>query len=81
MIAVLRAREHLAHALAQLELLYNTICGSMGRFARVRASLRVPCDRIVRRVLPGCTPGTAFAHVEPEMRMYMIVLSVVVVQW
>ena len=31
--------------------------------------------------LPGCTPGTVFAHVEPQTLMYMIVLSVVVVQW
>ena len=49
MIALLRAEEHLAHPVAQLELLYNTIRGSMGRFARVRASLLVPCDRVVRR--------------------------------
>ena len=29
---------------------------------------------------PGCTAGTVFAHVEPQILMYMIVLSVVVVQ-
>ena len=49
MIVLLRAEEHLAHPVTQLELLYNTIRGSMGRFARVRASLLVPCDRVVRR--------------------------------
>jgi len=47
MIALLGAREHLEHALAQIELLYNTIRGWMGRIARVRPSLRVPCDRVV----------------------------------
>jgi hypothetical protein len=26
-------------------------------------------------------PGTIFAHVEPQMRMYTIRLSVVVIQW
>ena len=41
MIALLGAREHLAHSLAQPELVYNTICGWMRRTARVRPSLRV----------------------------------------
>ena len=63
MAALLGAREHLEHALAQIELLYNTIRGWMGRIARVRPSLRLPCDRAVcacRR--PGPLPATVCAH-------------------
>ena len=58
MAALLGARQHLEHALAQMELLCNTIRGLMGRIARVRPSLRVPCDRAVcacRR--PGPLPA------------------------
>ena len=64
MIALLGAREHLAHPLAQPELLYNNIRGSMGRFARVRPSLLVPCDRVVRACrCPGEPPA-------PLLRMW-----------
>ena len=80
-IALLCPPEHLEYPLAQLELLYNIIGGSMGRFARAGAPFRVPCDRVAVCVsLPVCPPGTAFAHVELQMPMYMIVLSVVVVK-
>ena len=59
-IALHGPREHLAHALAQLELLYNIRRGTMGRFARVRPPLRVPCDRVVcARRCPCAPPGTA----------------------
>jgi hypothetical protein len=74
--------EHLAHALAQLELLYNIIHREMGQFSGVWPPLREPCDRIVcAHRCTGCTAGTDFAHVEPILRMYMILLSVTVVQW
>ena len=63
-IALHGAQEHLAYALAQLELLYKTIRGSIARVARRRPSLRLPCDRIVcacRR--PGAPPA-------PILRMW-----------
>ena len=64
MIALLGAREHFAHPLAQLELLYMFMCGSVGRIARVRPSLRVPCDRVVRACRrPGAPPA-------PFLRMW-----------
>ena len=64
MIALLRAREHLAHALAQLQLLSNTSHGSMGRIARLQPSLRVLCDRVVSaRCCPGALPA-------PLLRMW-----------
>ena len=47
MIAFHGPREHLAYALAQLELLYNISRGAMERFARIWPSLRVPCDLVV----------------------------------
>ena len=64
MIAHLRAREHREHPLAQAELLYITISGWMGRIARLRPSLRVPCDRVVRACRrPGALPA-------PFLRMW-----------
>ena len=64
MIAHLRAREHREHPLAQAELLYITISGWMGRIARLRPSLRVPCDRVVRACRrPGAPPA-------PFLRMW-----------
>ena len=85
MIALLRAREHLEHALAQLDLLYKIARGPLGRLVRARVSLRAPCDRVVSvPLLHGCTLHCWHCFCAcggSQMRMYMIVLSVVVVQW
>ena len=72
MIALLGAREHLAHSLAQPELLYNTICGWMRRTARVRPSNCVwreigSCVHVVARVhrrhrFYACGAGNAHVH-------------------
>ena len=48
---------------------YGCRCGQRA----IGQCLRVSSDRL--------QPGTIFAHVEPQMRMYMIRLSVVVIQW
>ena len=80
-IALHGPREHLAHPLAQLDLLYYGIRGSAGPYAGGGAPWRVPRDQRVfacRRL--GVPTGTAFAHVEPKFRMYLILLRVVVVQ-
>ena len=49
---------------AQLELLYNIIGGSMGRFARAGAPFRVPCDRVV------CACRCPCALPAPLLRMW-----------
>ena len=72
MIALLGAQEHLAHPLAQPELLYKTIRGWMARVAHRRPSLRLPCDRVVRACRRPGAPPAPFAHVEPQTLMYMI---------
>ena len=81
MMALLGAREHLEHPPARIELLYNIIRRSMDHLGRGWASLRAVRFGRVGASLPGHTAGTVFAHVEPQTLMYMIVLSVVVVQW
>ena len=81
MMALLGAREHLEHPPARIELLYNIIRRSMDHLGRGWASLRAVRFGRVSASLPGHTAGTVFAHVEPQTLMYMIVLSVVVVQW
>ena len=48
---------------------YGCRCGQRA----IGQCLRVSSDRL--------QPGTIFAHVEPQMRMYTIRLSVVVIQW
>ena len=67
-IALHGAQEHLARALAQLELLYIIISGSIARIARRRPSLRLPRDQaeLARTSLPGCT---VFAHMDSQIRM------------
>ena len=63
MIALLRAREHPEHPLAQLELLCIFICGSVGQSARAPAPLRVACDRV------GCACHRSGASSATILRM------------
>ena len=73
-MALLGAREHFAHPLAQPELLYSNIRGSMGRFARVRPSLLVPCDRVVRACrCPGAPPAPLLRIVDPQICMWGLI--------
>ena len=61
----------------------GTVRGSMGHVICAWVSLRAACDwTVLACVVPPCAAWHHIcARVEPQMRMYMIILRVVVIQW